>query len=92
MDPRDIAKSNGVSISVAPLYVNMVSGTNWGVLTASSVVATLDPHLNMQSPNVEKEVESGAEVMGRGPRRRRMTELTNEFVVIHDDLLRELAR
>jgi hypothetical protein len=92
MDPRDVAKGNGVTISVAPLYVNMVPGTNWGVPTASLVVVTLDPQVNARSSSLENAAESEVELVGRGVLRRRMTELANEFVVMHDDLLRELAR
>jgi hypothetical protein len=92
MDPRDVVKGNGVSISVAPLYVNMVPGTNWGLPNASSVVVTLDPQVYVRSSNPESAVESGVELVGRGVLRRRMTEIANEFAVMHDDLLRELAR
>jgi hypothetical protein len=91
MDPRDMAKGNGVSLSVAPPYVNALPGTNWGIPSASFVV-TLDPQVAPCSSNLENAVESGAEPVGRGVLRRRMAELANEFAALHGDLLRELAR
>lgn len=92
MDRRDLSRGNGVSLSIDPVYMNVVPGTNWGVPTESSVVASLDPQVNVRSRNLENAVESGVELMGRRARRRVMTGLANEFGVMHDDLLRELAR
>ena len=93
MDPRDLSRGNGVSLSIDPVYLNgVVPGTNWGVPTESSVVATLDPQVNVQSPNLETAPERPVQFLEHRGRRSLMTDLANEFAVMHDDLLRELAR
>jgi hypothetical protein len=71
---------NGVSLSV-PVYVTVIPRNNWGVITESLVIATPEPQ-----PKLENAVEL------RLNQRNLMAELANEFAVMHDDLLRELAR
>jgi hypothetical protein len=51
------AKGNDVSLSVGPVYLNLVSGSNWGVATGPTLVVTLDPQVNARSPNLEDAVE-----------------------------------
>lgn len=90
MDPRDIAKSNGVSFSIDPVYVGVVPGTNWGVPYIPQLIA-LDPTVGAQRHDAESALGS-RDFLTQGGGRRRMTELANEFASIHDELLRELAR
>ncbi len=92
MDLRDLAKGNGVSLSVGPVYKSLMPATNWGVPAGPSFVVVLDPQLNVRSSTVEDAVKLGVELMGRGARRGLMSELANEFAVMRDNLLYELAR
>ncbi len=91
MDPRDLATGNGVSW-VDPLYINLVPGTNWGVPSGPSLVVTLDPQLRAKSAKPEDIMESDVRFLEGRARRKLMTELANEFGVMHETLLRELAR
>lgn len=71
---------NGVSLLV-PVYTTVIPRNNWGVITESLVIATPEPQSKL-----------GNAVELRLGQRKLMTELANEFAVMHHDLLRELAR
>ncbi len=91
MDPRDLARGNGVSFSVGPLYTN-APYTNWGVPSGPSFVITLDPQVNVGPVNLRNEGEYDAGLLKKNRRRRLMSALASEFAVLREDLLRELAR
>jgi hypothetical protein len=94
MDPRDLVRSNGYLgpglLSVGQVYMNLVPGTNW-VSFEPSFVVTLDPQVNVGTARPDDAVELRGQLLKRRFRRKLMSELTNEFALLHDDLLRELA-
>lgn len=91
MDARDIAKGNGVSLSIEPLVYMSPVTTNWGVPMVPMLIA-LDPQVSVVTAPPERSAELELGPVGRGARRRRMAELADEFATMHDELLRDLAR
>jgi hypothetical protein len=81
MDVRDLIMSNGypgfVFLPFGQAHVSVLSGSNWG---------------NPQPVAVDAEVEFRSDFLKRRIRRKLMSDLASEFAVLHDDLLRELAR
>lgn len=99
MDPRDLVRSNAYSgsglFSASQVYIDLVPGTNW-VSSGPPSAIVLDPQVRGEArPHVAgqyADVDLQAELVKRRVRRKLMSDLTNEFAVWHDDLLRELAR
>jgi hypothetical protein len=90
MDPRDMDRQNGVSLSIEPLVYVSPMATNWGVSTVPGDV-TFDPQVH--SPRVPEAAPGpGWDLMTRGARRRLLAGLSDEFATMYDDLLRDLAR
>ncbi len=100
MDPRDLLRTNTGNLGPASFSVslwNLVPGTNWGVPVGPLFVVKLDPQVNAGTGQPEfSRSDPGivlrSEFLKRRARRKLMADLTREFVVGNDELLRELAR